>query len=640
MMNESNATTEEVQAKYSAIVIAWSGSSVSDENAPKLSFDLIAASLPVLAICYGLQYLNSVAGGRVESTGKREDGVDSTDLNPDSDLFHGIVSPTQTLMTHGDSVTEIAPGFAQSATSSTGVVAGIENKMQKLYGVQFHPESDETTFGATMLTNFLTNIAGIDADFTADTKKQIAMKEIARMAGKDAGYPDILVYASGGVDSTVLAALLIDAADAGIIQKKQIKVVHIDHGFMRQGERAEVEESFKNLGIKLEVMDARPHFENATTTIDGVETLPLSQETDPEKKRKIIGDAFINMKWIIEKQLDLNPTNTILAQWTLWTDIVESREGIKTHHNDTDLVKALRAEGKILEPLSEFHKPEVRSLGEDLKLPTSMVWRHPFPGPGLAIRILCSDGTMSPLQERQFTKVHDRFNEVVGNLEFHLPEWTQILLSPVRTTWVQWDARSYKYMCIVDLPEGADMSETLYAELAKSITDAVNIPLLDEWGQQIYQTIKAKKKWEADRKLALSDWVNRVVINVSNKKIQQPESLKLTQTHLVDESTDQLRKADAIVNAILLKYNLMRSISQVPVVLLPLDIDNSKGKTIAIRSLITNDFLTGKVAVPWGTVISWEVIKEMRDTILKDVPWISHVLYDITGKPPATTEYE
>jgi GMP synthase (glutamine-hydrolysing) len=640
MMDECNLTAEEVKEKYSAIVIAGSGSSVSDENAPKLSFDLLATELPVLGICYGLQLLNTLAWGVVESTGKREDGIDDTKLETNSALFTWIESPTKTLMTHGDSVTKIAQDFRQISTSSAGVVAGIEDQMRRLYGVQFHPESDETIFGATMLTNFLSNIAGIDADFTAEAKKDIAMKEITRMAGEAAGYPDILVYASGGVDSTVLAALLIDAAKLGIIRKNQIKVVHIDHGFMREGERAEVEKSFKNLDVELHVIDAKIDFAEATTAINGVQTLPLSQETDPEKKRKIIGDTFINMKWIIEKQLDLNPTNTILAQWTLWTDIVESREGIKTHHNDTDLVKQLRAEGKILEPLSEFHKPEVRSLGEELNLPVSMVWRHPFPGPGLAIRILCSDGVMDSLQEKQFMKVYNKFNEVVENLTSNLPEWTKILLSPVRTTGVQWDARSYKYMCIVDLPEGSNIDGETYVELAKAITDGVSIPLLDNDNAQIYQTIKAKKKWEKDRQIALADGVNRVVINVSNKRVEDITSLKLSPTHLTDSTADQLRKADAIVNKILLKYNLMRSISQVPVVLLPLNIDRSGGRTIAIRTLITNDFLTGKVAIPGGEVISWEVIREMRDEILKNVSWISHVLYDITGKPPATTEYE
>lgn len=201
------------------------------------------------------------------------------------------------------------------------------------------------------------------------------------------------------------------------------------------------------------VIDAKDDFYNATTMINGVKTPPLHQVTDPEIKRKIIGDTFISIKGRIEAQLGIDPDNMMFAQGTLWTDVVESREGIKTHHNDTQLVKDLRAKGQVIEPLDEFHKPEVRALGEELRVPPEMVWRHPFPGPGLAIRVLCSTGKMSELQRQQFSRVEAKFRETITTLESELPPKTELILTPVRSTGVQGDARSYKYMCVIRVPK-------------------------------------------------------------------------------------------------------------------------------------------------------------------------------------------
>jgi len=301
-----------------------------------------------------------------------------------------------------------------------------------------------------MIQNFLKHIAGIEADATLENKKEKAIREIREKVGKR----KVLAYASGGVDSTVLVSLLKEALPDSEYPN-QIHAVHIDHGFMRACERAEVEASFAKMGVKLTVIDAKEQFAHATTFIDGVETLPLSEETDPEKKRKIIGNMFVTMKAHIERQLELDPDNTILAQGTLWTDVVESREGIKTHHNDTELVKQLREKGLVLEPLNELHKPEVRELGKELGVPKEMVWRHPFPGPGLAIRVLCSTGKMSNLQKQQFEKVRVKFEATMENLDIkrELPQGSEVMLTPVRSTGVQGDARSYKYMCIVRVPK-------------------------------------------------------------------------------------------------------------------------------------------------------------------------------------------
>lgn len=630
MMAVSRLTVEEVKAKYSAIIIAWSGSSVTQETSPKPSFDIFATELPILGICYGLQLINHLAGGKVASVGNREDGIDTVTIDRTPRIFRYLQKQQQVLITHGDSITEIAPWFRQIATSSSGIIAGVSNNKMKAYGVQFHPESDETTNGLQMIKNFLTQYH-IDADFTPWDKKELALKEIQEKVGKK----KVLVYASGGVDSTVLVSLLREA-----LPPEQIIAVHIDHGFMRLGEREEVKEAFEKLWIPLHIEDAKEHFYNATTIIDGVRTLPLHQVKDPEIKRKIIGDAFIQMKSIIESKLSLDPKDVILAQGTLWTDIVESREGIKTHHNDSPLVHELRQLWNVIEPLSEFHKPEVRELGEELGIPTSMVWRHPFPGPGLAIRFLCSTGELSPLEIEQFSRVFQKFWEVISSLQKELPLWTQAILTPVKTTGVQGDARSYKYMCVLKIPQNEIVKPETFAHISKLITDALSIPLLDQNGEQVYQTIKSKKNWASDTKLSLSDGVNRVVLDITNTPINQ-RTISLTSSYICDDTIEQLRKADAIVNKILLKYNLMRKINQVPVVSFPLDFEGKEGKrSILIRTLITQDFLTGTVALPWGKDMTWSILQEISDAIMAHVPGISKVLYDITWKPPATTECE
>lgn len=630
MMSWCALTIEEVRTKYSAIIIAGSGSSVNDEHAPNVSFNLLATGLPVLGICYGSQLLNKLAGGTVQSAWQREDGVDVVSVDIDSDLFRWFEKKIRVLLTHGDSLTDIGPWFEVIAKSSSWIIAAIADRVRRIYGVQFHPESDETTDGHAMLGKFLRDIGGINADATLESKKEKALKEIWEKVDDKI----VLAYASGGVDSTVLVSLLHEALPA-----QQIKAIHIDHGFMRAGEREEVEASFEKMGVELTVIDAKERFAHATTFIDDTETPPLSKVTDPEIKRKIIGDTFIKMKEQIEEQLQLDPEKTILAQWTLWTDKVESVEGIKSHHNETPLVHRLREKGQVIEPLDELHKPEVRKLGQELGVPEKMVWRHPFPGPGLAIRVLCSTGEMSDLQKQQFERVQKKFEETMQKREIQelLLEGTEVILTPVRSTGVQWDARSYKYMCIVRVPKWK-RAEVNYEKISKQITDAVSIPLLDEKGQQVYQILTWKGEQPAKR-LALSDGVNRVVMDVSNVVSEQGTPW-LTTTYIQDESMDQLREADKIVNDILLKHDLMGKVAQVPVVLLPLHFGENGGKrTIVIRTLITKDFLTGTVATPGGDM-TWDILNEMRDTILAKVTWISHVLYDVTGKPPATTEFE
>lgn len=322
--------------------------------------------------------------------------------------FRGLDKIQQVLLTHGDSIDKIAENFRPIAQSSS-FCAGIYNEKLRLYGVQFHPEVDLTTNGKAMLHNFLFDIVGLTGNFTIQGRESECIKYIKETVGKS----KVLVLVSGGVDSTVCAALLHKALDPD-----QIIAVHIDNGFMRKKESIKVEHSLRKLGLNLRVTNATCAFSGGTTVvpIDKHEpnsrtriTKLLSQTLEPEEKRKIIGDVFVKISDEIVAEMNLRPDEILLAQGTLRPDLIESASNlasnkadtIKTHHNDSELIRKLREEGRVVEPLKDFHKDEVRILGRDLGLPRDLVMRHPFPGPGLAIRVLCAE---DPYIERDFSE--------------------------------------------------------------------------------------------------------------------------------------------------------------------------------------------------------------------------------------------
>lgn len=369
---------------------------------------------------------------------------------------------------------------------------------------------------------------------------------------------------------------------------------------MRKNESMLVEKSLAVLGLNLRVIDAQQTFFNATTQIDGKQTKKLSETTNPEEKRKIIGDTFITVAEKAIRDLGLSADQVILAQGTLRPDLIESASAsasksadtIKTHHNDTFLVRQLREQGKVIEPLSEYHKDEVRAVGAELGLPEALIWRQPFPGPGLAIRVLCAEEAY----------VAADFEETQKKLQQFAAKDFSLQLLPIQTVGVQGDGRTYSYL--VGITGEQDWSRLL--QLAREIPKSLHN-------------------------------VNRVAyfFGETFEKFQP----SITQTHLNQESLNQLRAADAIVNELLLKHNLIQSISQVPVISFPVDFGVKGNRCIGIRTFITNDFMTGVPALP-GKEMPETVLQEMVDRILTEVPGISRVCYDLTSKPPGTTEWE
>lgn len=316
---------------------------------------------------------------------------------------------TQTvLLTHGDAIDKVAENF-RSIAQSTSFCAGICNEKLRLYGLQFHPEVDLTPNGKTILKNFLFDVAGLTGTYTMTSREKECLKYIKTTVGNN----KVLLLVSGGVDSTVAAALLHKA-----LRPDQIVAIHIDNGFMRKNESSKVYQSLQKIGMNLRVVKAASTFMEGTTVVpvDKHETTlrttltnMLCKTCDPEEKRKIIGDVFVRISDEIIADLNLKPEEVVLGQGTLRPDLIESAsclvsnkaDTIKTHHNDSEMVRKLRAEGRVVEPLKDFHKDEVRALGRDLGLTPELVMRHPFPGPGLAIRVLCAE---EPYMERDFSE--------------------------------------------------------------------------------------------------------------------------------------------------------------------------------------------------------------------------------------------
>ena len=406
------------------IILSGGPSSVYEEGAPKPDARIFELGVPILGICYGLQIFADKLGGKVNSAARREYGKAELFIDDSSDLFAGVSTSTSVWMSHGDSLSQLPSGFEPMAHSANAPICAIRNKAKKMYGVQFHPEVVHTPEGKKILGNFVFHICGARGDWTPASFIELAEKEIRSRVGTS----KVLCALSGGVDSSVLAVLLHRAIG------DQLHCVHINNGLMRKNESEQVVETFRNsFHINLTYVDATDVF---LTRLAGVD--------DPEKKRKIIGGTFIEV--FEQEAKKLSGAVEFLAQGTLYPDVIESVSfkgpsvTIKTHHNVGGLPEKMHF--KLIEPFRELFKDEVREIGRLLGLSADLIGRHPFPGPGLAVRVL---GDLTKEKIKLLQEADDIFIQELKRSNLYDQIWQAfVVLLPIRSVGVMGDLRTYE----------------------------------------------------------------------------------------------------------------------------------------------------------------------------------------------------
>ena len=459
----STISAQEVKGKNpSAIILSGGPSSVYAENAPKIDEAIFTIGVPIFGICYGFQVMAATLGGVVTRTGKSEFGRTQTTVVSESKTFGGLNSQQKTWMSHGDAVTKAPEGFTTTASTESTPIAAFENATGTLAGVQFHPEVIHTEYGQKILENWLINIANCEATWTT---KNIAENEIAH-AREIIGNKRVICGLSGGVDSAVAAAIIQRAVG------DQLTCVFVDHGLLRKGEAQQVESDFvATTGIKLVTIDAAQQF---LTALKGI--------TDPEEKRKIIGREFIRAFESAARDIASDADVEFLVQGTLYPDVVESGGGtgtanIKSHHNVGGLPDDLKF--KLIEPLRSLFKDEVRQVGIELGLPEEIVWRQPFPGPGLAIRIV-GEVTQERLDLLRHADAITREELKLAELDRDIWQCPVVLLADVRSVGVQGDGRTYGHPIVLRPVSSEDAMTADWSRIPYEVLEKISTRITNE----------------------------------------------------------------------------------------------------------------------------------------------------------------
>ncbi|QYK65645.1 MULTISPECIES: glutamine-hydrolyzing GMP synthase [Paenibacillus] len=439
------------------IVFSGGPSSVYTDNAPQVDRAIYDLGIPIFGICYGMQLMAHQLDGKVERAGKREYGKADVQFNEDARLAKGLDSRQTVWMSHGDHVTDLPTGFTLDAGTESAPIAAMSNLERNLYAVQFHPEVRHSVQGNEMISNFLYEVCGCEGNWTMESFIEDQIREIRQQVGDK----KVLCALSGGVDSSVVAMLIHKAIG------DQLTCMFIDHGLLRKGEAESVMETFVGkFDMKVVKIDARERFLSKLAGVD-----------DPEQKRKIIGNEFI---YVFEEESSQFDDFTFLAQGTLYTDIVESgtatAQTIKSHHNVGGLPENMKF--KLIEPLNALFKDEVRKVGEECGLPPEIVWRQPFPGPGLAIRVLgeVTEDKLTIVRESDYI-----LREEIAKAGLDREIWQYFTALPnMKSVGVMGDARTYSYTVGIRAVTSIDGMTADWARIPWDVLEKISVRIVNE----------------------------------------------------------------------------------------------------------------------------------------------------------------
>ncbi|MBN1619137.1 glutamine-hydrolyzing GMP synthase [candidate division WOR-3 bacterium] len=555
--------------------IILSGSpALSSQNELALDPEILKSGIPVLGFCFGHQEIAKFHGGKIENKGQ-EYGSSVLRITKKTEIFAGLADEETVWMSHGDAVVHPGDmdeiGISVSPSGEIQRYSALQQLESKHFGFQFHPEVDDTPSGLKMIENFVIGICVCKKSWD----QKAVLESVEKTIKEETAARETVMLVSGGVDSTVAAVLL-----AKFLPPERLQFIHVDTGLMRENESGEVMALFEKQGLlgRMKLIDASKQF---IAKLQGV--------SDPEEKRKLIGEAFIES--VSPVLNDASGRGALLGQGTIYPDRIETggtqhASRIKTHHNRVPLIDEMIKEGMVVEPLKDLYKIEVRNLGRHLGIPPEFLERHPFPGPGLGVRCVCSDG-------RHVGGEYEKARRELLLLE--TKDFEKDLL-PVKSVGVKGDLRSYEYTAVL-------CSEKQDLERAAS---CANI---------IFRAVKG---------------VNRAIWIHGHKKVPKFSPRK---AFVTAERLAILRKADKKANRLLVKHNIYGEIWQMPVILLPVLSDLKEAEIVVVRPVVS---LRGMTAKPY--LLKKEFMDELADSLKGNK--LLYLAFDVSSKPPATIEWE
>ncbi len=578
------------------IVFSGGPASVYDEKTPDFNSRILDLDVPILGLCYGHYIVHLGYNGKVGKAEVGEFGFAQLNIRKElnSPLFKGIDPQQQVWMSHQDGVLSMGDGFEVIGSTKDCPFAATQNLAKKRFSLQCHCEVKDTPCGNQIFENFAQY-----CQMPKNWDEDAVLNHIIEDTKKQAGDKNVLLFLSGGVDSTVAFALLNKA-----LGQDRVLGLHIDNGFMRKNESSNVDKAYRGHNFNnFVVKDASESFLSAIAGL-----------TDPQKKRMAVGENFITVRDNFVKEQNLDENRYMLAQGTLYPDIIESggtknSNTIKTHHNRVEGIQKLIEKGLIIEPLKDLYKDEVRRMGKKLGLEDDLVMRHPFPGPGLSINVLCSDGVLSEDDKEELKKAKEEFEgiEITEFCENCKASLVKTVL-PVKSVGVQGDFRTYRFpACLA---------------FKKDEKGFFHVPKVREKVEKTSSTITNSARF-----------LNRTVIKLYQKPGVKDEDLVLQKGYCTRERLDQLREVDDIVLTELHKNGWYDKIFQHLTIDLPYATSEKKASFV-LRPVVSEDVMTARFA--WLPM-------ELMDNIVKQIAELDFVdsLYlDCTNKPPATFGWE